>query len=121
MSATITDTSKFQSAPADMPFVSVIVPAYEHKDELLRCLAALQNQQYAGAIEFIVVNNGAPGDLADLAGEFPRVVLIDEPKPGSYAARNAGIARAKGSILAFTDADCRPDPTWIARGVRTLL
>jgi GT2 family glycosyltransferase len=121
MGATITNTSEFQSPPSDLPFVSVIVPTYEHKDELLRCLGALQDQRYGGAIQLIVVNNGAPGDLADLAGKFPEVVFIDEPKPGSYAARNAGIARATGSVLAFTDADCLPDPTWIARGVRTLL
>ena len=36
---------------------------------------------------------------------------------GPYAARNTGIASAKGELVAFTDADCVPDPRWLAEGV----
>jgi glycosyltransferase involved in cell wall biosynthesis len=104
-----------------LPLVSVVVPVFNDRPSLLLCLGALGRQEYAGSFEIIVVNNGAPGDISDLAAEFPGVVIVDEPKPGSYNARNAGIARARGSILAFTDADCLPDPAWIATGVRTLL
>ena len=43
-----------------------------------------------------------------------------EPQPGSYAARNTGLAIAGGEIIAFTDADCLPGPDWIARAVEAL-
>lgn len=100
------------------PLVSVIIPVF--RDSPAACLLALQEQSYTGPIEVIVVNNGVPGELDWLMPEFPSVVFVDEPNPGSYTARNAGMARAVGSILAFTDSDCAPDPDWLASGVRHL-
>ncbi|MGH8514443.1 MAG: glycosyltransferase family 2 protein, partial [Gammaproteobacteria bacterium] len=38
--------------------------------------------------------------------------------PGSYAARNAGVAKARAGVFVFTDADCRPDPEWLLEGMR---
>lgn len=105
----------------DLPLVSVIVPAFQHRAELIECLKALCEQDYAGEYEVIVVNNGARGELDDLAPEFPRAVFIDEPTPGSYRARNTGLARARGTVLAFTDADCRPLRTWLTEGVKAAL
>ncbi len=44
-------------------------------------------------------------------------ILIDQPKEGSYAARNLGIAHAKGKFLVFTDSDCKPKTDWLAQGL----
>jgi glycosyltransferase involved in cell wall biosynthesis len=94
---------------------------FNQTELLTGCLRALAGQDYPGPMEIVVVNNGVPGELARLATEFPDLVIIDEPAPGSYNARNAGIAQAKGDILAFTDADCVPEPGWISNGIRPLL
>ena len=110
-----------QGAAASMPLVSVIIPVFNDNDGLRRCLHTLERQDYSGPYEVIVVNNGAPGDLDALAAEFPDVAFINEPEPGSYNARNTGMANANGSILAFTDADCMPDPGWLSSGIRPLL
>ncbi len=48
-----------------------------------------------------------------------RHVINDGPR-GSYGARNAGVRASRGDILAFTDADCEPDPGWLTAIVRTL-
>ena len=39
---------------------------------------------------------------------------------GSYSARNLGVERARGEVLAFTDADCVPDPSWLESGLLRL-
>lgn len=105
----------------DRPIVSVIIPVYNDADRLAHCLVALDGQTYPkDRLEIVVVDNGSEDHVAEVAKRFERVRLLREPRPGSYAARNRGIREARGEIIAFTDADCLPAPTWIERGVRHL-
>ncbi|HTL70652.1 MAG TPA: glycosyltransferase [Candidatus Eisenbacteria bacterium] len=103
-----------------MRFVSVIVPAYENVGALRSCLEALSCQSYPpGSFEILVVDNAPRARLeGELARFYPGVVFCHEPKPGPSAARNHGVARARGELLAFLDSDCRPDPDWIANGAK---
>src|SRR5688572_22754402 len=102
-------------------FVSVIIPVLNDGDRLHRCLAALEEQTYPGdRFEVIVVDNGSKHDPAEIVAEFPHAKLAREAKPSSYAARNVGIALAKGDILAFTDSDCVPTKQWLEAGVAAL-
>ncbi|MGF1496385.1 MAG: glycosyltransferase family 2 protein [Elainellaceae cyanobacterium] len=104
------------------PFVSVVIPVYNDSKRLQLCLQALAEQTYPSDIyEVIVVDNASTDDIKSAVQPFPQVVLIHESRPGSYAARNKGIATAKGDILAFTDSDCVPAPDWIKNGVKHLL
>ncbi|SMX42844.1 glycosyltransferase [Actibacterium lipolyticum] len=104
-----------------MPRVSVIVPVYRHWDTVAICIAALSRQTFPQEdFEVLLVNNDPdvppPSDMV-----FPENTrVIDEARKGSYAARNAGVRQAKGEILCFTDADCRPDEHWVARAVTAL-
>ena len=103
------------------PLVSVIVPVYNDAARLGRCLAALRVQTWpAERLEVIVVDNGSTDDVGSALAELPRAVLLHEPTPGSYAARNTGVEAARGNILAFTDSDCLPALDWIERGVAHL-
>jgi glycosyltransferase involved in cell wall biosynthesis len=68
-----------------------------------------------------LVDNGDEGDSAEAARSYPSVRLLHQPKPGSYAARNAGLAVAKGDVIVFTDADCMPDRRWLESGVSEML
>ncbi|MDQ4054434.1 MAG: glycosyltransferase [Actinomycetota bacterium] len=108
------------TSPERTPSVSVIVPV---KDDprLELCLEALVRQTYPeDRVEIVVADNGSDGPPSGLAASHPRVTLLHEPQPGSYAARNAGVRHAKGEVVAFTDADCLPDPTWLERAVARL-
>ena len=100
------------------PLLSVIIPVYQ-AEPLGRCLAALEGQSLPrDAYEVIVVDNGSQDDVAAILRRFPLVRLVVEPTVGSYAARNAGVREARGTILAFTDADCVPTTGWLAAGAK---
>ena len=98
---------------------SVIIPTYHSWSDLQLCLDRLAGQTVPEAdFEIIVVNN-APDDVPPGGLRTPlNCRIITEPKPGSYAARNAGIAAASTDLLFFTDADCRPYPDYIERGLQ---
>jgi glycosyltransferase involved in cell wall biosynthesis len=102
--------------PADYPLIeiSVIVPCYNQERYLARCLASLQNQTLSrDRYEVILVDNLSEDGSAAIARTDPGVIIVEESKRGSYAARNAGARIAKGNILAFTDSDCEVAPTWL--------
>lgn len=103
------------------PFVSVIIPTYHDWERLKLCLKALESQTYPqNRFEVIVINND-PEDPVPEMELPPSFQIISESKPGSYAARNKGIALAKGEIFAFTDSDCIPRKDWLERAVEQLL
>lgn len=104
--------------PANAPFVSVLIPAFNAPQKLARCLEHLARQTYlASRREVIVIDNGSSPSLRPVVARFEGVIYEFEAAIGSYAARNRGIARARGEILAFTDADCLPAANWLEKGV----
>lgn len=107
------------------PRASVVVPFFESAATLDACLTALRAQDdVPGGFEVILVDNRAPGDAGAIARRHTerddRVILLEEPTPGAYAARNAGIRAARGTLVAFTDADCVPAPDWLRSAAEAL-
>lgn len=98
--------------------VSVIIPVYKDRQKLIKCLEALERQTLQKeSYEVIIVNNDSDNKLIinDIF-EF-NYMILDETKPGSYAARNTGLLNANGKLLAFTDSDCIPDNKWLQTGL----
>jgi glycosyltransferase involved in cell wall biosynthesis len=104
------------------PFVSVIVPHYDDLAALSKCLDDLGRQSWPRShFEIIVADNRSPqGGEAVAAVIAGRARLVSVEERGAGPARNGGAAVAKGTILAFTDSDCRPAPGWLAAGVLAL-
>ncbi len=107
------------AAPEQPPFVSVVVPTVMARPTLLeRSIAALAALEYP-AYEVIVVDN-RPEDtpvraaLHERLRAYPRVIVLTEAYPGISAARNRGLAQARGEIVACTDDDAVVDPGWLA-------
>lgn len=101
--------------------LSVVVPARDAQPTLGACLDAIAAQRGSPGFEVIVVDNGSRDATAALARAHPIVTrVLTEARTGSYAARNAGLAGARGPVLAFTDADCVPEPDWLAEGAAAL-
>lgn len=101
------------------PFFSVVVPTRDRPSELARCLAALASLRTpSDRYEVIVVDDGSRQPLDDVANSFRgrmALTLLVQPNRGPGAARNRGMAAARGDIIAFTDDDCTPDADWLAR------
>lgn len=101
--------------PASRPEFSIVVPVYRQWDLLPVLLASLAGQSLApDRFEILLVDN-EPSGSGDAAPALPaNARLLACATPGSYAARNAGAAQARGAWLVFTDADCRSEPGWLA-------
>jgi glycosyltransferase involved in cell wall biosynthesis len=94
-----------------------VVPTYRRADDLDSCLRALAAQTRP-ADEVIVVHRPedreAGARCRSYREELPvRAVQVREP--GQVAALNAGLDAATGSVVAFTDDDCRPGREWVER------
>jgi len=113
------DLAKDNSAQGALLF-SVIVPVYRDWERLAVCLDALEDQTLsADRFEVIIANNDPEGHCP--LERLPKNVRsVHQPKPGSYAARNAAVATASGRHLAFTDSDCVPERDWLENGLAAL-
>ena len=96
-----------------VPQVSLIVATRNRRESLRCCLASLERLRPRLPWELIVVDNGSSDGTAGTLREFLAhssipARVVSEPRAGVARARNAGIAIARGEILAFTDDDCYP-------------
>jgi GT2 family glycosyltransferase len=104
------------------PVASVILCVRNGAAMLERQLAALAEQDFLDW-ELLVVDNGSTDDSVSIArrwaGRFPALRIVDaSARAGLSYARNAGAAAARGSVLAFCDADDAVSPGWLAALVR---
>lgn len=111
------------SPPTTGPLLSVVVPAYQVREWLADCLEAVLAQTYT-SLEVVVVDDGSTdgtGELADAyAGRDGRVRVVHQANAGLGAARNAGVAVARGPLLAFADSDDVVPPDAYATMVASL-
>ncbi len=105
--------------PSDGPgLVSIIIPAHNAARFLSEAIRSALAQTY-DPIEIIVIDDGStdatPAIMSQMAGTDPRLIPITLPqRKGVSAARNAGLARARGEWIALLDADDQYLPNRIA-------
>lgn len=91
------------------PLISVVIPAYNAAAFLAPTLASVFAQDYR-PIEIILVDDGSTDDTLAIAKSWaPALRVCSQKNAGPSAARNRGVAMAKGEYLAFIDAD----DTWL--------
>ena len=85
--------------------VSIAILNYQRRDALRRALAAARDQR-VGAVEILAVDNASTdGSARMVRDEFPDVRLLELPRNVGAAARNVGVAAAKGDIVFTLDND----------------
>lgn len=98
--------------------LSFVVPAYNEEMYLPECLRSIRDemnrQPDPNEFEVIVVNNASTDRTRETALRFPGVRVIDEPRKGLPAARQAGFDASAGVLVAHIDADSRLPSGWIA-------
>jgi glycosyltransferase involved in cell wall biosynthesis len=87
---------------------SVIIPAFNRGYIVAEAIQSVLDQTYPYIQEIIVVDDGSTDDTADVVKSCgdPRIHLIQHPKNrGVAAARNTGLAEARGDLISFLDSD----------------
>jgi glycosyltransferase involved in cell wall biosynthesis len=101
-----------------LPVVTVVVPTFNRRDLVVQTVDALLSQTYPrDLVQIVVVDDGSTDGTAEvLRDRYGESIEVAHPSAKGFAAgaRNVGIERAKGEIVAFTDDDCRPEPDWLA-------
>ena len=93
---------------AEQPLVSVIVPIYNAKKHIARCVESIRRQTYRN-LEILLLNDGSSDVSGPICAMYAkvdsRITLIDKANSGVSATRNLGMRAAKGKYLQFVDAD----------------
>lgn len=97
--------------------IAVIIPTYNHPDQVIRAITSLQKQIFTD-LQIIVVDNANHDMLRDKVEFFNgsarfKVTYLQEPCLGLHYARHAGARYATADILVFTDDDATFDPDWL--------
>jgi glycosyltransferase involved in cell wall biosynthesis len=95
----------FVSEDCQAPRVTIVVPAYNAAANIGEALASIFAQTYRD-FEVIVVDDGSTDGTRDALEPWrTAITYVRQPNRGPASARNAGIQRARGGLIAFLDAD----------------
>jgi cellulose synthase/poly-beta-1,6-N-acetylglucosamine synthase-like glycosyltransferase len=98
--------------PAELPSVSLIVPAHDEEQVIVRKVANARALDYpADRLEVVVASDGSSDRTAELARSGGADLVLELPRGGKVAALNRAVREARADILAFSDANSywRPD------------
>lgn len=105
------------------PLASVVVPVRNGGTNVLELLSALAAQTIPRErFEVVIADDGSTDRATDgLSSADSWARVLRGPPVNSYAARNRAAREARGGVLVFCDADCRPEPQWLEEGLSGLV
>lgn len=106
--------------------ISIVIPAHNEEKYLGNCLESVlkEIEQFRDTglahrtnfeFEIIVVNNASTDQTKKVAKHYPGVILVDEPEKGLTKARQAGLKKASGDLIANIDADTMLPAGWLEK------
>jgi glycosyltransferase involved in cell wall biosynthesis len=100
-------------------FVSIIIPTFNRAHFVGEAIASAQRQEVCGA-EILVIDDGSTDGTRELVSGLRGVQYFWQPNAGVSAARNYGLRRARGQIIAFLDSDDLWDADYLRTAVDAL-
>jgi len=110
----------FEKLKKGTPLISIVIPAYNEEENILKTLYSLSLTSSQHSIEVIVVNNNSK-DATEALTKACNVTCITETKQGITNARNGGLAIARGTYIVNADADTIYPASWIDDMVNPLI
>lgn len=101
------------------PEVSIVIPAYNEEERILRTLSSLSDSTTGRSVEIIVVDNNSKDATAAIASAAG-ATCIKETTQGITPARNRGLREARGKYVLNADADAIYPPAWIEEMIKPL-
>jgi cellulose synthase/poly-beta-1,6-N-acetylglucosamine synthase-like glycosyltransferase len=109
-----------QMAPPP-PHVSLIVAAHDEEASIVRWVRSTLAFDYPRErLEVVVVSDGSTDRTLEWAGKAGADLVLEVPRDGKVAALNAAVEKARGEVLAFSDANSTWEPDALARLVARL-
>lgn len=110
--------NKIKGDKMQNPIISVIVPVYNVRDYLKKCLDSILSQTFSD-FELICVNDGSTDGSRKILEEYKkrdnRIIIVDKENGGLSSARNEGMKAAKGKFFSFIDSDDWVDKTMLEK------
>lgn len=100
-----------------MSSISFIIPAKNEERYIGKTIEAILAQPAERVREIIVADNNSEDRTAEIAARYPKVAVVNAAVSGTNAARQAGLEKASGDIVAFIDSDNHVTPGWSERVV----
>ena len=94
------------------PYVTVVIPAYNEEKFVADCLESVIATRYPH-LEIMLVDDKSRDKTVEVASKYPVKIIRRQSRGGAAVARNDGLRAAQGEIVAFVDADCVVDPSWV--------
>ncbi len=108
----------------EVGMISVVIPTYNRLAILRKCLLALEQQQWQGEYEVVLVDDGSTDGTLEWLAEhrdlFPHLRWLAHNHQGPALARNLGVADAKGDTIVFIDSDLVVTPAFLGAHVQAL-
>jgi glycosyltransferase involved in cell wall biosynthesis/O-antigen/teichoic acid export membrane protein len=112
---TVQTTEKQQTTVNQLvghPLISVVIPTFNRPKQTIEAIESVLAQTYSN-LEILVVDDGSNERSVEALQQFirqrtncfPPIFILSQPNRGASAARNAGIAKARGEYIAFLDSD----------------
>jgi len=101
---------------------------YNAESSIQRCVSSVMNQTYTGNVELIIVNDGSTDRSKEIAEQIAAenkdlrftFVIINQENGGVSKARNKGLSRSKGKLIALLDSDDEWLPQKLERQVQVM-